>query len=364
MSAVVKEHSSCVQLQRQAANDATVHATVAWTGPVTNTEHRMRSAGSGVSFGIRFSLLRVGLAVSNSDFGPKLDLVLKALSMSRGRLAAELRVDKSLVGRWVAGTVTPSAHNLAALTTYVANKRTGFTMLDWDRDLTSFSQALGVELATVKPDRDCADSPADSISLPPALVEISRRETEHRGKFYEGFYETTFASTTRPGWFVREMAMITRRNNLLYMRMGGPSVESSGWAFLISSQLYAVLTTAPNNSFVFLILNGLPMRNIETMDGLFMDNVADVSVAPAATPIYFEFVEELSENEEADGSRFSALRNEGRYLATHEIPEALQTHLLPNVGPIALDSKTGDLLMRMPTFRSLSRGVDFRGRKT
>lgn len=42
-------------------------------------------------------------------FSRKLDLVLKALSLSRGRLAAQLGVDKSLAGRWASGAVTPSA---------------------------------------------------------------------------------------------------------------------------------------------------------------------------------------------------------------------------------------------------------------
>ena len=75
--------------------------------------------------------------MANSEFGAKLDLVLKALSMSRGRLAAELRVDKSLVGRWVAGSVTPSAHNLANLTLLIAAKCDGFSMLDWELNLAT-----------------------------------------------------------------------------------------------------------------------------------------------------------------------------------------------------------------------------------
>ena len=79
-----------------------------------------------------------------TPFSKKLDLVLKALSMSRGRLAAELGVDKSLVGRWASGTVTPSAHNLENLTRLVAQRRAGFTMLDWDRSLDGLAQVFGV----------------------------------------------------------------------------------------------------------------------------------------------------------------------------------------------------------------------------
>ena len=48
-------------------------------------------------------------------FSEKLSFVLKALSLSRGALASELNVDKSLVGRWARGSVTPSRQNLARL---------------------------------------------------------------------------------------------------------------------------------------------------------------------------------------------------------------------------------------------------------
>ena len=67
---------------------------------------------------------------SATPFSTKLDLVLKALSMSRGRLAADLGVDKSLVGRWASGAVTPSAHNLENLTRLVASRRSASLVLD------------------------------------------------------------------------------------------------------------------------------------------------------------------------------------------------------------------------------------------
>jgi transcriptional regulator with XRE-family HTH domain len=63
-------------------------------------------------------------------FSEKLGLVLKALSMSRGQLAAQLGVDKSIVGRWATGAVQPSAHNLSRLTGLVAGRVDGFITLD------------------------------------------------------------------------------------------------------------------------------------------------------------------------------------------------------------------------------------------
>eukprot|EP01035_Chromulina_nebulosa_P002274 gene2273-biopygen1935 len=53
--------------------------------------------------------------MKREEFAERLRLVLKALSISGGRLAADACVDKSLVSRWCSGAVTPSEHNLARL---------------------------------------------------------------------------------------------------------------------------------------------------------------------------------------------------------------------------------------------------------
>lgn len=63
----------------------------------------------------------------DTRFAERLDLALKALTMSRGRLAQEAGVDKSLVSRWVAGSVVPSALNLEKVTRAIARRSPGFT---------------------------------------------------------------------------------------------------------------------------------------------------------------------------------------------------------------------------------------------
>ena len=50
-----------------------------------------------------------------NDFPAKLALAMKLSSISRGRLAAELRVDKSVVARWLGGINAPNGHNLSSL---------------------------------------------------------------------------------------------------------------------------------------------------------------------------------------------------------------------------------------------------------
>src|SRR5215472_7657504 len=86
-----------------------------------------------------------GLGGKMESFGKKLELALKRLSMSRARLAADLGVDKSVVGRWVTGAVRPSGHNLSRLSALIAGRIPGFSALDWDRDLAGFAEALGAD---------------------------------------------------------------------------------------------------------------------------------------------------------------------------------------------------------------------------
>src|ERR1051325_9563074 len=50
------------------------------------------------------------------DFAQKLGVVLKAINLSRGRLAQTIGVDKSVVSRWASAVQTPSDQNLSLLT--------------------------------------------------------------------------------------------------------------------------------------------------------------------------------------------------------------------------------------------------------
>jgi hypothetical protein len=83
------------------------------------------------------------------DFPEKLSFAMKALSVSRTGLAAELKVDKSVVGRWISGVNKPTGHNLTHLSMIIAARRPGFTELDWDRDPEAFRQSLGVAEAAL-----------------------------------------------------------------------------------------------------------------------------------------------------------------------------------------------------------------------
>src|ERR1700761_1755079 len=133
----------------------------------------------------------------------KLDFVLKALSMSRGHLAAELGVDKSAAGRWVSGAATPSAYNLSQLTTLVAQRVPGFTSLDWERDLDGLAEVLGVS-----PPGGARGTQAARLALNIPLLEESHATARLRGRAYEGFYRTTRPYAQHPEAFIHDYVMI------------------------------------------------------------------------------------------------------------------------------------------------------------
>src|SRR3954447_26586436 len=122
----------------------------------------------------------------SEPFAKKLELALKVLSMSRARLAADLGVDKSVVGRWVTGAVQPSAHNLSLLSALIAEKVPGFTALDWERSLAAFAELLGADLDMLSGKK----LSAAPMTLPLPLLDRFVATSLLRGPAYEGFYRS------------------------------------------------------------------------------------------------------------------------------------------------------------------------------
>jgi hypothetical protein len=80
---------------------------------------------------------------ADARFADRLDLALKGMTMSRGRLAQEAGVDRCPVGRWVAGTVVPSALNREKVTAAIARRVPGCSLLDWERPCPGSPRAAG-----------------------------------------------------------------------------------------------------------------------------------------------------------------------------------------------------------------------------
>jgi len=285
-------------------------------------------------------------------FPANLAFVLKALNLTRGHVAAELEVDKSIVGRWVTGAVRPSGHNLAKLTGMVADRVDGFSELDWDRNLESLAGVLGLDAAvTGAPEVQFGDG------LPLALLQEALSGSRLRGGAYEGFFRSTRPFAQQPGRFVRDHVMVRRaENGLLHFDMGSGGVLVDGWALTLQGQLFCIGAELTSGALVFAILNGVNTITAGMMDGLILSCALDVGRTPTATAVVFERIGDLSGDAEADDEHFAKLAAIGSFPRAEEVSAELRAHLVRDIGPTHFGAG-GDWLLRSPIGRSLSRGL-------
>lgn len=293
-------------------------------------------------------------------FPLKLDLVLKALSMSRGRLAAELGVDKSLVGRWTSGAVTPSAHNLENLTRLVATKRAGFTMLDWDRDLSGLAGVFGLDPALpARAEPHVNGSAQGTLKLP--FLDLARMVTERRAATYEGFWRSTRPSIAMPGRLFHDFGMIRREpDGLLHFVMGGSGLLFDGWLWPIEGQLFAMLFDTVGQTPVFLVFNGVALHKATHLDGLILAAALNSARTPSAYPVVLERLGDLTGDREADDAHFAELQKLDTN-ADDQTTEELRKHLIRDIGPEAVAAGKGELYLLSSWATNLSRGLSFGG---
>ena len=298
---------------------------------------------------------------TSSNFHEKLDLVLKALSMTRGRLASELGVDKSLVGRWVSGTVHPSSLNLENLTRLIARRCAGgFTMLDWDRGLPELAGLLGVSAPAIG---NGVKSHGASDSLPLPLLDMARLTTERRGQAYEGFWRTTRPSVVMPGRFFHDHGMIRRADNgLLQFKVGGAGLLFDGWLLLAEGQLFAILFDTVGQTPIFVIWNGVPLSKASFLDGIVMAAALNAARTPSAYPIVMERVGDLSGDPEEDDARCAELLKRDPLAPEGSISDEIRHHLVRDIGPKAAESGYGEMFLLAPMSTTLSRGETIGGR--
>lgn len=287
------------------------------------------------------------------SFAQRLDLVLKALSMSRARLAADLGIDKSLAGRWVSGAVQPSAYNLERLTVLVAGRCPGFTMLDWDRDLDALADQLGVLPTGAPPAPPPAVREALLPPLPYGLVELAKRETRRRGAAYEGRWKATRLSSSGALRFMVEHALIRCDGDTLAFRHFGGGWEVRGWLLVLSVQLYGVICDASDDSLGFYVLNGVTSSRATCIDGIFSTVCADRNLTPNSQIVVFERVGDLGDDDDAWAAAHIA---RSAVVAAEDIPAAVRAAVARDIGPAAA-AAGGDAMLRVPIDRSLCTGA-------
>jgi transcriptional regulator with XRE-family HTH domain len=278
---------------------------------------------------------------ARSPFAARLHLVLSAIAMSRAKLASVLGVDKSLVGRWAAGSVKPSDHNLSRITAVVAERFPGFTALDWERDLNDFAENLGIDPSVAR-----LDQPLPAVQgLPLQFIELARRNTEHRGAAYEGFWRTSRPSVLMPHLIFQDHGMIRRNaNGLLEVRMGGAGLFFHGWMMLAEGNLFVIIHDSTGQTPLFLIFRGVPLPRAEVMEGMLLMAALNAGRTPAAVPILMERIGDLSGDSVEDDAKCDALINRQPTISVDEISDENRAYLLRDIGPNAAD-KGGDLFL-------------------
>lgn len=278
---------------------------------------------------------------ARSPFAARLHLVLSAVAMSRARLASVLGVDKSLVGRWASGAVKPSDHNLSRITAVVAERFPGFTALDWERDLGDFAKQLGIDPSVAR-----LDQPLPAVQgLPLQFIDLARRNTEHRGAAYEGFWRTSRPSVLMPHLIFQDHGMIRiNANGLLEVRMGGAGLYFHGWIMLAEGNLFVIIHDSTGQTPLFLVFRGVPLPRAEVMEGILLMAALNASRTPAAVPILMERIGDLSGDRAEDDAHCDTLIAKQPTISIDEIPDANRAYLLRDIGPAAAD-RGGDLFL-------------------
>jgi hypothetical protein len=282
-------------------------------------------------------------------FHQKLAFALKALSISRGTLAAELGIDKSVVGRWVSGQVRPSSHNLSRLSAYIATRVNGFATLDWERPISGLAPMLGASPEAAGAAR------ADMVQLP--LVNESRAMTVRRGGAYEGFFRTTRPYAQYPGRFMHDIILIRRgdEGDLRFLLING-GVKVEGVVMLLQNQLFIISAEQTSGAYAFAILNGVNTVQAGVLDGLMMWCSLDAARTPTASAILLERVGDLSDDPAADEALFARLCAADSLAPEGSLSPEIVGHLTRDVGPSQIPGG-GDWLLTLPLSRSLARGA-------
>lgn len=264
------------------------------------------------------------------SFGEKLRILLKALVLSRTGLASSLNVDKSLVGRWAAGTVIPSEHSLANLTRFVATRVDGFTMLDWDRSATEFAAVLGVRAAVAAP-------AGASGWLPPSILEDARRGARQRGWAYEGLWRSIRASSDLPGRFLCDIVQIrSGPEDAIRFRSGIEGIRYEGEALLLQHQLFYFGADAEHGTVIFGIFSGIARQRAQVIEGLSLGTLRDAGGSPMASASVMDRIGDLSDDPEEDDRRFEAAVSASTPLApegsvSQEVQDRLACTHSPNI---------------------------------
>ncbi len=258
-------------------------------------------------------------------FADRLHLVMKVLALSRGQLAVALAVDKSLVSRWLTGASEPGNHNLARLTSHVAERMPGFTMLDWEADLSALGRRLGLEEATAEPNGVDREASLPDFARLPAML-VSRHETVALGARYAGLWRTLIPSFSQPDSLHWEHLVLDLEGDWLAGRAIGYCYEWPAIGLVANGQL--MLWLSDRNDYVVRLFARAEGPIVDQLDGLMLAAASLPSQPPSCARI---IMERLADSESAE-TELEARSGERRALGPGEPDAARRAAVLSPAG--------------------------------
>ncbi len=253
------------------------------TNPIERMPGR-RHAGTGARFRV---------ATRDREFGAKLGLALKLLNISRGRLSAEIRVDKSLVSKWLLGLVVPGGHNLAAVTDLIRSHRARFSQLNWSLPFDAFADIL-----VSTPDGQAPNPVPIAPAAPPWLVPTGQRsatEVAREGDAYPGIYVGFRQSLRNNGEIAPEVMVIWREHDQLFFEQTGAEFTHRGEIVVLRHQLFFSGAECPHpDGLSQSIYPGVSGSRAWRLHGLTLTMHGDRFGTPSAAPVVLQRIADLA----------------------------------------------------------------------
>lgn len=225
------------------------------------------------------------------SFADKLRLAMGFANLSRAQLAQAVGVDKSIIARWLAGTLRPGDYTLTALTQALAGPVPGLRRADWDLSAAAFAARLGLP-APILPSASVQAASPDR----PLDVAASRMAGNFgaAARSYAGTWIYLAQVTRDPSWPLGIMGWAA----LLRPAPDGAAIEvhmghavdghARGSLIALGSKLYIVVVQdARPDAVTFYTLNGVTTDRAMVLDGMVMSRDRTTEAAATAYRTFF-----------------------------------------------------------------------------
>jgi transcriptional regulator with XRE-family HTH domain len=291
-----------------------------------------------------------------TELGEKLSMALKAMNLSRVALAQKMGVDKSLVGRWLSGSVHPTEHNLARIAGLVATWRPDFTLADWHLGRDAFAARFGIE---APPRTAHGGTPSDDPLM--SFLQGVGGELQFRGGAYEGFWRTSRPSLLVKDRVFHDYGMIFRNSQgMLEVRMHGAGLDFRGMMLPAAGNVFVFLLDMTGGTPMSVQFKGVSLPKAMVLDGILMFAALDPDRTPAAVPIILERIEDLCGDQQEDEETLKRICGEERAPIASLDDATVASRIFRDVGPnAALEGK--EMFLSVRSADSLSRGITVAG---